>query len=583
MLAELRSCSDIYDLSELLDITASNLAFLLYRLPDAEKYNAFCMSKKNGGTRTILAPDNRLKLVQRKLNKILSVSYETISENRPVAAHGFRPGFTTITNANRHRQKRWVFNTDLEDFFPSINFGRVRGYFISNRQFALDPTVATLVAQICCFDNQLPQGAPTSPTVSNLIAGSLDFRLSRIARRNNCSYTRYADDLTFSTNEREFPDQIAVQNAEPQGWQVTELLESIISDTGFAVNHRKTRMSYKSARQSVTGLVVNRHPNIPREDSRLRRSAIHRLMKGREITLREFCDDYADNCSTEEENAHPRPDVFKKLEGMTSYHFHIKDRRDRRKETTKFFNPNSTRLDYQRLLLLKYFSRSSRPIILTEGPSDQTYLRAFLKSDGTETDYLTRIEDGELRILPQFYQFPKNGGRILGLSGGTGNIKNFLMKYADFRSELSASVELRPLIILIDDDEGGHAVTKALNSNFNTKIDKSENRTFFKISNRLYLVKTPRIMGASSSYLEMLFPQSVRDHKIDGRSFSPENDYDSSKYYGKTTFSQHIYDNRSSLDFGDFPNLIARLQAAISDALETPPTPLPPAAAPASA
>lgn len=566
MLAELRSCADIYDLSELLDITASNLAFLLYRLPDAEKYKAFCISKKNGGTRLILAPDPRLKLVQRKLNRILSVSYESINENHRVAAHGFRRNFTTITNASRHRKRRWVFNTDLEDFFPSINFGRVRGYFISNRQFSLNKSVATLVAQICCFENQLPQGAPTSPTVSNLISGSLDYRLSRIARRNNCSYTRYADDLTFSTNEREFPVQIAKRTDTPEGWQAGEMLETIISNSGFSVNHRKSRMSYKTARQSVTGLVVNRHANIPREDSRLRRAAIDRLMKGREIILGEFCENFGENCDNEEKRSQPSPDPFKKLEGMTSYHFHVKDRHDHRKETTKFFNPNSTRLDYQKLLLIKYFTRSSQPIVLTEGPSDQTYIRAFLKKDDSETPCLTQKVNGELKILPQFYQFPKNGGRILGLSGGTGNIKNFLKKYADFRKELSPTVALRPFIILIDDDTGGHEVTKALNANFKTSIKKSENKVFFKICDKLYLVKTPKISGESESYLEKLFPKPLLDLELDDRRFSPENDYNSTTHYGKTTFSRYIYDQRSTLDFGDFASLILRLQAAIADA-----------------
>jgi RNA-directed DNA polymerase len=94
-----------------------------------------------------------------------------------------------------------VLNLDLQNFFPSLHFGRVRGFFLNNNYFKLAEPVATILAQIACNDGALPQGSPCSPILSELLTHFLDMRLVRVAARNKCSYTRYADDITFSTND----------------------------------------------------------------------------------------------------------------------------------------------------------------------------------------------------------------------------------------------------------------------------------------------------------------------------------------------------------------------------------------------
>ena len=110
-----------------------------------------------------------------------------------------------------HKNKRHVFNVDLKDFFPSLNFGRVRGFFIKNAHFQLEPKVATVIAQIACHDNELPQGSPCSPIISNFIGHLLDVRMANLAKKTKCNYSRYADDLTFSTNWKEFPEKLAIK------------------------------------------------------------------------------------------------------------------------------------------------------------------------------------------------------------------------------------------------------------------------------------------------------------------------------------------------------------------------------------
>ena len=183
--------------------------------------------------RKIEAPAPELMLMQRRLSDLLQNCVEEINQSRnrkDQLAHGFKRKRSIITNATRHRMRRYVFNIDLQDFFPTINFGRVRGFFIKDANFMLDPKVATILAQIACHANGLPQGAPCSPVISNLIGHVLDIRLCRIAAANGCTYSRYADDLTFSTNKPQFPASIAKPSSiNPHQWELGDVLADAIT------------------------------------------------------------------------------------------------------------------------------------------------------------------------------------------------------------------------------------------------------------------------------------------------------------------------------------------------------------------
>jgi RNA-directed DNA polymerase len=194
------------DIASLLDIPDNRLVYYLFRLPDHESYAVFEIPKKSGGIREIAAPISSLKIIQQKLNQVLQSVYEP----KP-SVYGFRSQRSILSNARVHAGRKFVFNLDLVDFFPSINFGRVRGMFMGF-PYHRNAAVATVLAQICCFNNQLPQGAPTSPVVSNMICAKMDAQLQRLAKSYKCTYTRYADDLTFSTTRSYFPSAIAKAN-----------------------------------------------------------------------------------------------------------------------------------------------------------------------------------------------------------------------------------------------------------------------------------------------------------------------------------------------------------------------------------
>jgi RNA-directed DNA polymerase len=193
-------------------------------------------------------------------------------------AHGFERNRSIITNANLHKRRRYVLNLDLEDFFPSINFGRVRGFFIKDKHFSLHPAVATILAQIACHENELPQGSPCSPIVSNLVGHLLDSRLARFAKIHKCTYSRYADDITFSTSRKDFPPALAFPVPGATGkWQLGVELREKIEHSGFKINDKKTRMQFRGSRQVTTGLMVNEKVNIRQEYWRTARQMCHAL------------------------------------------------------------------------------------------------------------------------------------------------------------------------------------------------------------------------------------------------------------------------------------------------------------------
>lgn len=260
------------DLAALLEVEyGKHLAYHLYRTNKEKRYKTFNIKKKSGGYRTIMAPITHIKTIQHKLLNVLTFVYVA----KP-SVHGFVPGRSILTNAKLHVRRRYVLNVDLKDFFPSINFGRVRGLFMAT-PYELPPAVATVIAQICCHNNQLPQGAPTSPIISNMICAKMDSQLQRLAKENKCYYSRYADDLTISTRRPSFPEEFAIRknDGEKSTARVGPKLEEIIFRNGFEINHEKTRLHTRSDRQEVTGLVTNEFPNVRRRYVRNIRAMLH--------------------------------------------------------------------------------------------------------------------------------------------------------------------------------------------------------------------------------------------------------------------------------------------------------------------
>lgn len=254
------------DLARLLDVSERYLKLVLR---SGLRYSVFRITKKSGGTREIAAPSDPIKQLQHRLLHYL----ETVYTGRS-SAHGFIKQRSIRTNAEPHSRTRYVFNLDLENFFPSIHFGRVRGLLMGKPYF-WGKKAATSAANLCCRDTVLPQGAPTSPIIANMVCAKLDSELKTLAKKFHATYTRYADDITFSTMSQSFPKVLAVHAGElTRQVEVGDELRKIIESNGFSVNTKKTRLA-RHERQEVTGLTTNRFPNVQRRFVRQIRAMIH--------------------------------------------------------------------------------------------------------------------------------------------------------------------------------------------------------------------------------------------------------------------------------------------------------------------
>ena len=168
------------DVADLLDVKLRRIAFYIHKHPSP--YKEFEIKKRSGLPRVISAPVEGLKEIQRRLSRYLYAVYRT----RP-CVHGYAQGRSIVTNARNYVKKKYILNIDIQDFFGTMHIGRVIGLF--EKVFHLNKSVATFLSQICCSSGKLPQGAPTSPILSNLLCWNLDNKLLSLAKNHRCSYT----------------------------------------------------------------------------------------------------------------------------------------------------------------------------------------------------------------------------------------------------------------------------------------------------------------------------------------------------------------------------------------------------------
>lgn len=235
------------------------------RVIENASYSEFNIPKKTGGVRRIESPNEYLSLIQKQLNECLQAVYYKI---KPTHVYGFIQSVkgeettcTIISNAQNHIGKDYVLNIDLKDYFHSITATQVRDFFQSSR-FNFSEDLATCIALICCWKGRLPMGASTSPVLANLLSLKLDEQLIALASYYNLTYTRYADDLTFSAN-----DKISDE--------VIHKIKALIVGCEFKINKKKVRMQSKFSQQTVTGIKVNKKLNVDRRYIRNIRAILH--------------------------------------------------------------------------------------------------------------------------------------------------------------------------------------------------------------------------------------------------------------------------------------------------------------------
>ncbi|WP_068324076.1 retron Ec67 family RNA-directed DNA polymerase/endonuclease [Polynucleobacter yangtzensis] len=574
LLAGLKSARTIQDVARLLNTKASALAFMLYKESPDTLYTEFSIPKKYGGFRAIAAPIPKLKLVQRKLADILQICLQEINEKENYSdkvAHGFKRGRSIVTNAQCHKRKRLVFNLDLEDYFGSINFGRVRGFFMADRNFQLHPSTATILAQIACYKNSLPQGSPCSPIISNLVGNILDVRLVRLAKESGLTYTRYADDLTFSTNAQSFPESIAVSSADSlHSWMVGKGLNELIERSGFRVNSSKVRVQYRHSRQEVTGLVVNKRVNIPSTYRRKVRAMVYSLVTEGYFEFKEIGEKDAESAQPTKKGS------LNQLHGMLSYIYQL-DSSNRKELSAANFKDGvpvserdvpltTTEKVFRRFLFFKNFYSTQKPVIICEGKTDNIYLHYALLSLATRFPNLVVKQAQKYSFAFSLHRYSRSSTeRILGIQGGSGDLKMFMLNYLTSYNFFKVKVKKQPVILLIDNDDGANDIFSMAKNYLGYKPTGQE--PFLHVDGNLYLMPTPLLNSRTKSTIEDFFDDKVKSVQVSGRSFDPKRKHNgSASTYGKNEFAREVVAKQAnSIDFSKFSYVFKNIEDIIAD------------------
>ncbi len=312
------------DSSKYHPFTETQLNFYCNPKHTARRYRQFKIKKKSGGLRQITTPRTQsFMMMLSAVNHLLRSMYIP-SEH----AMGFIDGRSVVTNATVHLGMNYVLNIDLKDFFPSIHQARIWKR-IQVPPFNFPQPIANLIAGLCCMKESsedgggnkndvyvLPQGAPTSPIITNMICDRLDFYLSRLAKRYGMNYTRYADDITFSSMHYMY---------RKNGKFMLEL-ERIIKEQGFTINENKTRLQKKGSRQEVTGIIVSDKLNVTQKYVRDIRNILYMWDRyGYNVAYGKFFPKY------KEEKGHVKkgnPDLINVIDGKLMYLKMVKGEED---------------------------------------------------------------------------------------------------------------------------------------------------------------------------------------------------------------------------------------------------------------
>lgn len=551
------------DLANYIDVPPSVLTYLLFIKKTENLYTTFEIPKKNGENRIICAPNYELKSVQKKLMLALLSYVQEIREKEGIRvniAHGFEKKKGIITNAAAHRNKRFVLNLDLNDFFDSFHFGRVVGYFEKNRYFRFSHEVAVTIAQLVCYNGKLPQGASTSPIITNLICQPMDYHILNLAKKYKLDYTRYADDITFSTNNHLFLNDYDRFMGE---------LSEEIQDMGFSINTAKTRLLYRDSRQEVTGLVVNKRISAPSKFYRETRAMAHKL-----YTTGNF-------------NIGGIPATINQLEGRFSFIDqveHYNNKHDNQKHLANTLNGRERQ--YQAFIFYKYFFANEKPIILTEGKTDVLYIKAALMHMYLNyPNLISRSEDGKFTFHISFLKRSDRLQYFFNIQSDGADTFKYLYycfcnqnndaapNYLEYFTRLTGEAQKNPTIFLFDNELSNKSKNAKPLQKFckaiglrDSKKNELQSNYYIQLveQSKLFLLTNPLAADKTESEIEDLFTEETLSHEIRGRTFSRDDKVDRSKYYGKNEFSKYVFSNYHAIDFSGFKPLLDALSKIVS-------------------
>lgn len=537
------------EVAKLINIELRAITYVLYKKGIEESYKSFEIPKKAGGTRVIDSPNKQLKRIQTQLGKKVYDIHKNYIDQKRIASnisHGFETGKSIITNARIHKNKKYLLNIDIANFFSSINFGRVQGYFNKSQEFMFSKEVSTIISQLVCYEKKLPQGAPTSPIISNLIFNIVDLRILSLAKKYKLSYTRYADDMSFSTNNKAFrTDHI----------EFIQELKVLLRNSGFDINESKTRLEYYSSRQEVTGLTVNKKINARRKFIKQTRAMVDQLFKTDSFKI--------DGVIGTEEQLEGRLAFINQLDW---YNNDLESESKKNKGNKKYISGlNAREKQYQYFLFYKYFFRPSKPTIVTEGKTDIIHIKAALmKYSDRYPNLITKNDSGKYvfnlyflnksKRLKYFLGIVQNGAdtmkNIWNFYNGKNNCDN-IFKYINDKSEYGVIRAVNPVILLFDNEKHSDKPLRKFLKHIG--MNAESNKPFLKLNANLYLQKIPRVNN-SDSEIEDLYSKEILNISINGKKF--EKIVKDEDTFSKDIFSKYILEHYQEIDFSNFLPLL---------------------------
>lgn len=563
-LEKLKKCNSISDfIREFnLGLSAKQVGYIIYGLPDHKKYDSFEILKSNGGLRTIHAPKKSLKFLQKQFSSVFLQSILDIQKQNHHylrCNHAFEKNKSIISNARHHQKKKFLLNIDISDFFGSIHYGRIKNFLINDKYFSMTEKGASIIAKLAVYQGKLPQGSPLSPILATLIGNLIDVRLTQIAKKYRLTYTRYADDISFSSN-CPLPEELVYWDASQQIWVAGKILEKVILKTGFLINPKKTRYTTIPSRQLVTGIVVNMHTNAPSQYRKQNRAMVNSLLQKGEFYI--------------EKNGIQTKGTLNQIIGRLNhtiyakYHEPFVDRKLGREEREKFKEQNRNYIieilsnkwhkgksscseaDHQTKLLrnvlfYKYFNSLDKTKIFTEGVTDSIYFQIAAEKFNLKDDLSFQKTNISLKKL--------------GLKGGVPTIESFFKNIENNNfinlKQFRTNSEY-PAIFILDYDQGLDGCPKI--------IEKFSNgRQYCHITRNIYVLLLKPYNGKEDYKKNKICIENLIRYKggqieVDGA--KNENVCWNNSLISKMAFSKYISNHKTDFDFTEFKKIFDLIQ-----------------------
>jgi len=380
-----------------------------------------------------------------------------------------------------------------------------------------------------------------------------------LAKKAKCTYSRYADDLTFSTNKKVFPQSIAVINDE-NNWTVAQPLREEVEKAGFKINEAKISMQYRTSRQMTTGLIVNEKVNIRKEYYRKARSMCHELFQTGHFYIDEAVPEIVQANSEEKDNQYGTLD---QLEGILSFIYQVKRPHYLDADKVKVSKPTAITKLYREFLCYRHFFSIEKPLIVCEGTTDPIYLKCALKKLRDEyKEFIQRNDEGEIDLKVGFLNMSKNLKEVFDISTGTSGLVRLITHiYGKNMKGFKGEGKKHPVVVLVDNDDGANVVKGLIKNSL--KINDVMPNQHYKINDNLYVIFTPEDKNGT---IEDLFDETTLNIKLNGKNFNRANSINIETDYGKIVFAEQIVKARQEeIDFSGFRSIFDRLRLIIKE------------------